>query len=309
MPTSDTGVFKGYDLDDLRALVLRMLRVSNTSRFSPTSGSADYDWIDDGINRGQEEFVRLTRCLRSNAVIELINGHRTYRTPEDFIDLAVVYYYDSTLTNGYKELAIKTTDELDDEMPEWRTETGQPKYIYVDRQFGAGVIIGIAPIPEADGEVISYSSAYAAAVTWICPLYTYNRDQAVIIKVTGDDEWILPTQAGVSVDPPTGNKDLLLSYYRLPQRLIEQGDSGIQKNEIPREYQKAPAYYAAADLLSNNPADSAEYQRAQGLLAFFNREVMTYIDKRKRPFAGKNLRAKSHAWSWLESMDVWKDLK
>lgn len=307
-PTTQTGVFVGYNLDDLRALVLRMLRVSNTARFSSTEGTADYGWIDDVINRGQEEFARRTKCLRSYAVIELLSGHRTYRLPYDVVDIMAVYYYDTTLTNGYKELTITTVEEMNDDISDWRTDSDEPVRVYIDRNFGAGLILGINPIPESDGEVISFSSSYGAAVTWICPLYKYNRDQGTIVKVSGVDEWILANQAGVSIDPPSGNKDLVVEYYRLPQILVEQGDDGTQKTEIPREYQRAIAYYAAADLLLNNPADSAEFKRSQYLMSLFEREVAIYLDKRKAPFSGHNLQTRPMVWNWTKNMQHMKDL-
>jgi len=309
MPTTETGVFVGYDLDGLRALTLRMLRVADPTRFSSTEAATDYGWIDDVINRGQEEFARRTKCLRSYALIELLAGHRTYRLPYDLQDIMAVYFYDSSFPDGYKELTITTIEEMNDEISDWRNKTGEPKRVYIDRNFGAGLILGINPMPENDGEVVGFSSPYGAAVTWICPLYKYNRDQGMIVKVSGIDEWFLPNQAGVSIDAPTGNRDIVVEYYRLPQILVEQGDDGTQKTEIPREYQRSLAYYAASDLLSNSPADSAEYKRSQYLMGLFEREVGIYINRRKRPMSGHNVRIKSHAWNWLPNMKHLAELR
>ena len=62
------------------------------------------------------------------------------------------------------------------------------------------------------------------------------------------------------------------------------------------------AYYATADLLSANPEDSQEFKRS----VMFNQrrqgEVDTYIDERKKPIAGRNLRARAVVWSKLENM-------
>jgi len=204
----NTGVFTGYTLAQLRALCLRMLRVSNTVRFSPTGGASDYDWIDDSLNRGQDEFVRRTNCLKTYAIIEMLANHRTYRLPDDFLDLMCAYFYDDTLSDGYTELTVKTIEELNDEISDWRTDTGTPKYFYIDRNYGAGVTFGLSPIPDTSGDAITFSSNYGVAVTWVCPLYTFNQDIGVIIRITGSDEWILPTQAGVSVEATPSNKNI-----------------------------------------------------------------------------------------------------
>ncbi len=304
----NTGVFTGYDLDNLRALCLRMLRVSNTVRFSPTSGTADYDWIDDSLNRGQEEFVRRTNCLRTYAIIELLASQRTYRLPDDFLDLMAAYFYDDSLTDGYKELSVKTIEELNDDISDWRTDTGTPKYFYIDRNFGAGITFGLSPIPDTNGDTITFSSNYGVAVTWVCPLYTFNQDIGAIIRITGADEWILPTQDGVSVDAQPSNKNLLIEYYRLPQILVEQGAIGTQKTEIPREYQKSLVYYAVSDLLQNNPEDAAEFKRSAFFIQEFEKEVQTYINRRKRALAARQLQAKPHVWSWRDSMTSFNQL-
>lgn len=306
--TTTTGVFSGYTLSELRALCLRMLRQSNTARFSPTGGTADYDWIDDALNRGQEDFVRLTKCLRSYAIIELSASHRTYRVPEDFIDLMAAYYYDDTLSDGYRELVVTTVEKLNDEVSDWRTKLGSPLRIYMDRSYGSGQTIGLYPIPESNGDTLTFNSEYGVVVEWVCPAYTFNQDYGTVISSTGDDQFILPTQSGVSVEVTPDNKNILLEYYRLPQIITDIGSASSEYSEIPREYQKAICYYAAADLLSNNPEDSAEYKRSADLLSKFDREVATYIAKRKRPLSGQELRAVPNVWNFTQNMQWRKEL-
>ena len=108
--TQITGQFDGYTLTELRALTLRFLRVGNTTRYSPTAGSADYDWVDDALNRGQEDFVRRTRCLRTFAVIELVANYRTYRLPWNFIDFMAAYFY--TSNDDYRELTVEEKQKV-----------------------------------------------------------------------------------------------------------------------------------------------------------------------------------------------------
>lgn len=308
--TQITGQFDGYTLTELRALVLRYLRVSDTVRYSPTQGTSDYDWIDDALNRGQEDFVRRTRCLRTFAVIELTANYRTYRLPWNFIDFMAAYYY--TSSTEYKELKVTTIEELNDDVYQWRTETGEPEAIYIDRVYGNNWTFGLYPIPETDGDTITFSSEYGAVVQWVCPIYTMNSEYGVVVRMTDTDEFYLNTDLGVvgQIQAATGN--ISMEYYRLPEKLIinteNLGDQGTTYPEIPREYHKSLAYFAAADLLANNPEDSVEFKRHQVFAQNFETEVKTYIDERKRPLAGHNLRAKSSAWGWVQNMQFYRDL-
>jgi len=301
--TQQTGTFEGYKLGtgspSLRDLVLKGLRQTDTVRYSPTSGTADYEWIDDAMNRGQEEFVRRTKCLRTYAVVELKANYRTYRLPSDFLDLMSGYFYDGALSDGYKELIINTIEELNDEVSDWRTKTGSPTRVYVDRIYGNTWMFGLYPIPESDGDTITFSSDYGVVVEWVCPIYTYSQEYGVITRMTDTDEYFLNTDSGVVADVAVPDKNLWIEYYRLPMKL----NNEEQYPEIPREYQKALPYYAVWDLLSDNPEDSNEYKRAMDFLGRFEREVKIYIDKRKRPFSGHNLRARPAVWTWMNQFE------
>lgn len=172
--TQQTGQFAGYTLADLRALVLRGLRASDTTRYSPTNGTADYTWIDDALNRGQEDFVRKTLCLRTYAIVELKSAYRTYRLPGNFLDFMTAYYYDNTLDGGYRELMVTTIEDLNAEVSHWRTGTGKPERIYVDRIYGNNWMFGLYPIPDTDGDIITFNTDYGTVVQWVCPVYTLS---------------------------------------------------------------------------------------------------------------------------------------
>jgi hypothetical protein len=287
-----------YTLAQQRALVLRRLRAPNTSRFSLSGGSADYDWIDDAITRAEEEFVRMTKCIRTYAIIQLKSGVRIYRAPSDMIDIMAAYYYDSTLADEYIELIFTTPERLNDEISDWRKDTGTPTRIYIDRKRGDYETIGLYPIPDKDGSAISFSNANASENTWICPLYTTRWDFGRIIRYTGNDTFVVTTSTTQLVDAEVSNYNVLLEYYRLP----------YQRSEMPPESAKCISMYAAADLLSDNPEDSAEFKRAQVLLAMFNQEVGAYINRRKRPLAAQELRALPGVWNWQQAMDYYKEL-
>jgi len=303
-----TGVFTGYTLGQFRALILRMLRSADTKRFSPTKGAADYDWIDDALNRGQDDFVRLTRCLRNYAVCELKSGQRLYRVPDDYLDALAVYYYDGSLDGGYKQIAVTSIDSLNQDVSGWRTELGTPKNLYLDRNYGQGQTYGLYPIPEKDGDVPVFSSDYGIAVQWVCPLYTFNQDIGTIINISSADEWILNSQEGIACDIQVTDGNLLIEYARLPQELNEVDSNTDQMSEIPREYQKALCYYAAADLLSDNPEDSAEFKRSQYFENKFKEEVAIYNNRQKRPPTARMLRVVPAVWNWQRNMTYYKEM-
>ena len=299
------GVFNGYTLSELRALCLRILRQSDTSRYSPTAGTADYDWIDDALNRAQEDFVRRTLCLRTYAVIELKANYRTYRLPSDFLDLITAYFYTSSNPNGYYELNVRTIEELNQQASDWRTTTGDPTDIYIDRTYGQNWMVGLYPTPSADGDTITFDSEYGSVVQWVCPLYTYSSEYGVINRMTDTDEFFLNTDAGVVGKVNSMNRNIWIEYYRMPMMLT----ASSQYSEIPKEYQKALAYYAGFDLLQHNPEDSAEYKRAIGYEQRFNNEVNGFIKKRKSPLKSHHMMARAASWGWVGNMPWYSGIK
>jgi hypothetical protein len=288
-----------YTVAEQRALVLRRLRVADTTRFSPTGGSADYAWIDDALERGEEEFVRRTKCLRTYAIIQLKENKRVYRLPDDYLDMMAAYYYHTSLTEGYKELTIKSIEELNDDVSDWRTDTGEPSFIYHDRQAGPHLFFGLNPIPDADGAAITFADANVSELTWICTLYSGRQDFGRVLRWTGDDTFVLSSNDQQPVDAEVSNGNILIEYYR----------SQYNRTELPPDAGKAISLYAASDLLSDNPEDSAEYKRSQTLLAQFEREIGIYSDKRKRPQSGKELRARPMVWNWQQNMTYYKEMR
>ena len=285
-----------YTLADHRALTLRRLRASDTTRFCSTKESANYDWIDDAIERAEEEFVRLTKCLRTYAIIQLKTNIRVYRLPEDFIDLMSVYYYDAS--DSYNELAITTAEKLNDEISDWRTATGTPTRVYIDRMHGKARVLGVYKIPESDGAAIAFTNANAAEVTWICPLYSERTDFGRVLRYGSEDTYVLSSSDTELVDAEVSAGNLLIEYYRLPH----------QRTEIPPESNKIISSFAAAELLSDLPEDSVEFKRSQVLYKEFYDGVQKFINRRKRALSGQELRATPAVWNWVQDMPVWKNL-
>jgi hypothetical protein len=304
--TALTSTFDGYDLGDARAKVLRKLRVNDTTRYSPTKGTADYDWIDDALNIAQRRFATKTKCLRTYGIIQLKANYRTYRAPKGFIDIMGAYFYKATYTEGYRELQIKTIGELNDEVSDWRTDTDDDiEAIYVDRFFGTDAVLGVYPIPDTDGATTFFTSTTGTQYDWACPLYAYSHDYGIIVKTDGTDKYILAdTTDAVVADLEVGEGNILLEYYRLPMDLSEED----QKMEIPYAYQDSVIDDATRELLENNPEDSAEYKRSMTFAAKVEKEVAEYKRDMKQPFSGRDLKARTAVEGWTKNMDWRKEM-
>ena len=287
-----------YSIGQHRALTLRKLRQSSTTRYSSDKTASNYDWIDDAIECAVEEFVRLTKCLRTYAILQLKSSIRIYRLPADFIDLMAAYYYHSSLSDGYKELTITTPEKLNDEVSDWRNATGTPSRIYVDRKHGQGEVLGVYKIPDADGEDIEFDNTNASEVTWICPLYTENTDFGRVVRYASDDTFILSESDTALVDAEVSDGNILLEYYRLNYHMTE----------VPSESAKVVSSLAAANLLADQPEDSAEFKRSQMLSKEFYDEAQKYINRRKRSLSGQELRATPAVWNYQKSFQYHKDL-
>lgn len=301
--TQETGQFSGYTLAELRALVLKRLRVKNTVRYSSDDSSANYDWIDDSLSRAQEKFARKTKFLKTYGLIELRANQRTYRLPDDFIDLSAAFYYDTSLTEGYKELTLKTSDEISKDASDYRTLTGEPRSIYTDRIYGNTWTVGIYPIPEANGEAITFDTTHGAVVDWVCPIYALSSESGTVINMTDTDLFYLPSDDSVSADVISANKNIWIDYYRLPRILTIES----QYSEIPREYQTTVIDDAVADLLDSEPEDSAEFKRSMRLAVKADQGIKEYIGERK-DLKGQHRRMVPASWNWMKSMDFYKGI-
>ena len=301
-----TSTFDGYTLTQSRAKVLRKLRVNDTTRYSPTDGTADYSWIDDCLNIAQRNFATKTKCLRTYGIIQLKANYRTYRAPKGFIDILAAYFYTSDNDEGYTELQIKTIAELNDEVSDWRTDTDDtPKVLYIDRFYGTDAVLGVYPIPTADGSTTFFTATTGTQYDWVCPLYAYSHDYGTIHKIDGTDKYILAdTTDAVVADLAPGSGNILMEYYRLPMDLSE----GDQKLEIPYAYQDLIIEDAAKQLLEDNPEDSAEFKRAMLLMQKGDKGIAEYKRDMKAPYSGRELKGRTMIEGWNKNMAFRKEM-
>lgn len=285
------------NLTDLRSATLRKLRVPDTIRYAPSNAASTYTWIDASLNKALKTFVRKTKCLRGYAVYVPIALYQYYRLPEGYIDFESAYYYDSSLTDGVRKLIPKTIQELDDEVSDWRTATGDPKYIVLDRMYGRRWFFGLAPIPDTAGTTVTWDTTYGAELTEICNLTTYNEE---FIELPQSGKFYCPNSEDSPGKPFTNiNLDVLIIYYRLPRQL----DTTSQYPEIPREYHESLADYAAFELLQDNPEDSNEYKRSLNYYARFESAIGEYTKSGRRKMWTKRRTATPAVWSWVQNMN------
>ena len=302
MPSEITqNTFTGYTLSDCRAKVLRKLRVNNTSRYSPTAGTADYDWIDDALNIAQRTFAVRTKCLKTYAIIQVEANYRTYRAPSGFIDISSAYFYNDAYEEGYKQLQIKSVAELNNEVSDWMTDTDEDvEAIYIDRHHGMDAALGLYPIPTVDGSTTFISSTSGDTYDWACPLYEFSHDYGIIIKTNGDDQFILPnTDKRIVGDTVVGSGNIYLEYFRLPMDLVE----AEQDLEMPYAYQDMIIDEAVRELLENNPEDSVEFKRAASIEQKNEKQFARYDKDIKTPMTGRVLRAITNVEGYQKSMD------
>ena len=305
MPSTVVDPYTSYTLSTLRALVLRKLRVLDTSRYSPTKGTADYDWVDEALNTALLNFAKETKYLRAYALIQLHEGYRAYSAPRGFMDIMSAYLYESGLDNGYKKLSIKTIDEMNNEFSDYRTKEGEPTTIYIDRKHGIDASLGMYPIPNESAGTDPFTSNTGDVYDWICTLFLNNRDFAFVQYVNGDVKYVLPnTTAGVVADMEINDYWLLLEYYQLPIKLRD----ASQQIDMPYDYQDTIATMAAGDLLENNPEDSAEFKRSMALQGKGDRDISRYVKERKVPQSGQAPRAQVSVWGWQANMDYRKEM-
>lgn len=284
-------------LSNLRSATLRKLRVEDTIRYAPSGASATYTWIDASLNKGLKTFVRKTKCLRGYAVYVPIAAYQYYRLPEGYIDLESAYYYNASLSDGYRKLIPKTIHELDDELSDWRTDTGEPKYIVLDRMFGRRWFFGLVPIPDTAGTTVTWDTTYGTELTDICSLTTYNEE---FVELPQSGKFFCPNSSDSPGKPFNNiNLDILIIYYRLPRLL----DTSSQYPEMPREYHESLADYAAFELLQDNPQDSAEYKRSMNYYGRFEAAIKEYTESGRRKVWAKSKRAMAGVWTWLDGMD------
>ena len=140
-----TGLYTGYTLADLKSRTLDRLRQkpANYDRYAEES-------IERALNDALVEAVRITRCLKSFAILVMKDGTSQYKPPTEMLLPDKAFFYKSA--TSYNELVFKTRQWLDRFKRGWRVQDGDPSYMYAGDTWGNLRKLGFTPTPDTDGE-------------------------------------------------------------------------------------------------------------------------------------------------------------
>ena len=111
--------------------------------------------IERALNDAQLEAALITGCLKSFAIYRLRSGYGQYRPPTLMIAPVSAYFWHTA--TSYWEIPIKTRAWLDIWSPGWRTQSGDPQYMYAGDLFQNQRKIGFTPTPDTSGS--NYTAA------------------------------------------------------------------------------------------------------------------------------------------------------
>lgn len=140
-----TGLFEGLTLSELKVRSLGLLKqtAGNYNRYSETN-------IEDALYDGLVEAVRITKCLRGFGIIQMKDGYSQYKPPSRMLLPDKFFFYQSA--TNYWELSQKSRRWLDSHKRGWRTEDGDPYFVYPGDTYGNMRKWGFYPTPDTDGD-------------------------------------------------------------------------------------------------------------------------------------------------------------
>jgi len=103
-----------------------------------------------GLNDALSEAVVLTHCIKGFGIIEMKDGYSQYKPPSDMLVFNKLFFYQSA--TSYWELPQKSRIWLDTHKRGWRTQSGDPLYMYPGDSYGSLRKLGFTPTPDTDGD-------------------------------------------------------------------------------------------------------------------------------------------------------------
>ena len=140
-----TGLYEGLTLEELKARTLDRLKQKPLNYDRYNEGA-----IGRALNDALQESGRVLRHLKSFAIITLKDGTSQYKPPTEMLLPDKAFFYQSA--TSYYELPYKTRQWLDSHKRGWRTQNGDPSYMYPGDTYGNLRKLGFTPTPDTDGE-------------------------------------------------------------------------------------------------------------------------------------------------------------
>lgn len=120
--------------------------------------------IIQALNLGQNKFTLLTECLTMPVLIVCQNNVANYLLPDCVQKVQSGRYYFGTDRMSYQELTIKgSMKELQDEVVDFRGDTGSPAYYMFPSYRGKLVQVGISLFPSVDGTTFNATNSGVTA--------------------------------------------------------------------------------------------------------------------------------------------------
>jgi hypothetical protein len=139
-----TGLYEGLQFSELKERTLDRLKqkAAHYDRYSEAS-------IERALNDALREAVRITRCLKSFAIIRMKASTSQYKPPTEMMLVNKAFFYQSA--TSYYELVQVTRAWLDRFKRGWRVVDGDPLYMYPGDHWGNLRKLGFYPTPDTAG--------------------------------------------------------------------------------------------------------------------------------------------------------------
>ena len=190
-----TGLYEGLQFSELKDRTLDRLKqkAGHYDRYSE-------DTIERAINDALLEAVRITRCLKSMAIIRMKAEVSQYKPPTEMLLINKAFFYQKA--KSYYELSQVSRGWLDRFKSGWRTMDGDPLFMYPGDHWGNLRKLGFTPTPDTDGS--DYTSTpdtgiYASATEMITTGNITGTNNAASATVCTDTEGRTLSTLGVLI--------------------------------------------------------------------------------------------------------------
>lgn len=216
--------------------------------------------VKDAINDTYIDIAQTAKCFRQEKIIEIRNGIRFYKLPENYV------YGSVNRVEFNNEIILPAlAAELDSHSITWRSDTGAEILNYIEpgniSQFDE---IGVYPLPDSDGTAYNLASTTkddgVIVAVYDDSYEEFTQENGTIIATSGDANFSQSDGIVLEIQTPTDNlKVFHAKYPKLlyndhevflppisynPQKIITKGSLSILfgKDGEGKDIQKASFY-------------------------------------------------------------------
>ncbi len=146
--------------------------------------------IIQSLNLGMNKFTLFTECLTMPVLVVAQNNIQNYQLPGCVLKINSGRYYFGSDRMSYQELCIKRSMKaLQDEMVDFRGDTGTPAYYMFPSYRGGLVQFGISLFPTTDGATFNAGNsgcvAFAPGTAWPGSITGTNETAGLVYVDSG----------------------------------------------------------------------------------------------------------------------------